>query len=145
TSHGATVPIALLGVAVDWLHVLAAAVWVGGLLALAAIAPLVLGHGDVLTSITRRFTRMAVLAVVVIIASGTVQTVLEVGSWEGLISTGYGLGVLAKIALLAGMLALAWLNRRQRRVPLFARGVRAEVALGVVVLAVAAVVAGTTP
>jgi copper transport protein len=145
TSHGAALPSAAVGVVADWLHVLGAAVWVGGLASLAVVAPLLRDRPALMGSIAQRFTRMALLAVLVIVASGVLQTVLEVGSWDALVGTGYGLGVLVKIGILAMMLVLALINQRGAGGAWFGRGVRAEFALGVVVLAVAAVVAGTTP
>ncbi|HEY3061315.1 MAG TPA: copper resistance protein CopC [Chloroflexota bacterium] len=146
TSHGATLPLAVVGVVLDWVHVLAAAIWVGGLANLAIVAP-VLRRADssVLPGVVRRFTRLAIVSVLAILVSGAVQAALEIGSWEGLVGTSYGQGVLVKVALLAGMIGLAALHqRRGGRLP-FERGVRLELALGLVVLAVAAVVAGTTP
>ena len=80
-----------------------------------------------------------------IVVSGSIQAAIEVGSWSALVSTPYGQGVLIKVALLLGMLVIALLHQRRIiRLPL-ERGVRLEFALGVAVLAVAAVVAGTTP
>src|SRR3981081_1350474 len=64
--------------------------------------------GDrVLAQAVARFSKMALIAVGVIVATGTFQAWLEVGSWEGLVQTAYGLSVTIKIALLALMLALA--------------------------------------
>ena len=148
TSHGAALPTAVIGIALDWVHVLAAAVWVGGLATLALVAPMLRRAGDgtpILPDVARRFTRFALVAVLAIVVSGSIQAAIEVGSWSALVSTPYGQGVLIKIALLLGMLVIALLHQRRIiRLPL-ERGVRLEFALGVVVLAVAAVVAGTTP
>ncbi len=146
TSHGATLPVAVVGVVLDWVHVLAAAVWVGGLANLAVVAP-VLRRADscVLPAVVRRFTPLAIVSVLAIRISGTVQAALEVGSWSALLETSYGQGVLVKVALLAVMLGLAALHQWRGGLLPFERGVRLELALGLVVLAVAAVVAGTTP
>ncbi len=146
TSHGATLPVAVVGVVLDWVHVLAAAVWVGGLANLAVVAP-VLRRADssVLPAVVRRFTPLAIVSVLAILISGTVQAALEVGSWSALLETSYGQGVLVKVALLAAMLGLAALHQWRGGLLPFERGVRLELALGLVVLAVAAVVAGTTP
>jgi copper transport protein len=146
TSHGATLPSAVLGVALDWVHVLAAAVWVGGLANLAIVAP-VLRSADsgLLPDVVRRFTRLAIVSVLAIVVSGTLQAALEIGSWAALLSTPYGQGVLIKVALLGAMLAVAVLHQRRAATLPLERGVRLELALGVAVLAVAAVVAGTTP
>ncbi len=141
TSHGAALPSALAGVVLDWLHVLAAAVWVGGLATLALVAPLLRSQPSLLQAIVRRFTWLAGAAVIALVASGTVQAIFEVGSLDALVNTMYGQGILVKIGLLLAMLAIALIARTRRTM----RAVRVELALGVVVLAVAAVVAGTTP
>ena len=142
TSHGAALPFVALGVVLDWAHVLAAALWIGGLATIALLAPLLRQRPQALQAVVRRFTWLAGGAVLAIVASGTLQAIFEVGSLEALVGTTYGQGVLVKVALLVMMLVIA-LVIRQRGALL--RGVRVELALGVLVLAVAAVVAGTTP
>jgi copper transport protein len=101
-----------------------------------------------------RFFRFALVASVVVLLSGALQAALEVDTWSGLIETPYGQLVLAKIGLLAAMLGLATFNelRARRRVAEadgqtsgLRRGVRAELAIGVLVLAVAAMLSGTPP
>jgi putative copper export protein len=88
-----------------------------------------------------RFSRFALAASALVVLSGVVQAALEVGSWPALFTTGYGEMVLFKVGLLGAMLALALVNTRHAST----RGVRAELALGLVVLAVAALLTGTPP
>jgi hypothetical protein len=106
---------------------------------------------------------MALVAVAVIAVTGVFQTWLEVGSWEGLIQTAYGLSVTAKIGLLALMLGLGAFNLLIVRPGLarkagaasataastlarqFSLAVRGEVLLAVGVLLVAAVLTGLSP
>jgi len=144
TSHAATLPSGVaLGIVADWLHVIGAAVWVGGLATLAVVLPQVRMSDGLWKLIVARFARLALLAVVVIAASGTVQAMLEVGSWAALFGTGYGLGVVVKIVVLVLMLALAAWNTWRPSTSV--RGVQLELALGVVALAIAAVLTGTAP
>jgi copper transport protein len=148
TSHAATLPgEATLGIVADWLHVMGAAVWVGGLASLAVLVRYLVSSADLRNRVLTRFSRLGLIGVVVIGASGTVQTVLEVGSWAALFGTPYGIGVLIKIGLLAAMLGLAGLNtwRFRKDAVAFSRGVRIELTLGVLALAVAAVLTGTAP
>jgi putative copper export protein len=150
TSHGAALPaLTLVGIVVDWLHVTGAVAWVGGLatLGVALTGPLqratsadpgLPGH------LVHRFTRMALVAAMLVAASGVAQAALEVGSLGLLLTTGYGHGVLAKAILLLAMLGLA--SRNQRAVGTrLVRGVRAELLLGAATLAVAAVLVGIPP
>jgi copper transport protein len=75
------------------------------------------------------------------LGGGVVQAIVEVGAWSALLLSTYGLLVLFKIGLLAAMLVLALVNRRLRG----DRGIRTELALGVLVLGVAALLTGTPP
>jgi copper transport protein len=151
TSHGAALAgEAAPGIAVDWLHIVGATAWVGGLVSLVIVWPAIRGRTGEggLRTLTARFGRFALVASVVVVLSGVLQASLEVGSWSALIDSTYGQLVLLKVALLMAMLVLAGVNEwRARRSPTrsWRRGIQAELALGVTVLAVAAVLSGTAP
>jgi len=105
---------AYLGVTVDWLHVLAAAAWFGGLAALAYVLPVAVkasaSADRVLAQAVSRFSALALVSVAVLMVTGTFQTWLQVGSFEGLLQTAYGLTITAKIALLVLALLAAAFN-----------------------------------
>jgi copper transport protein len=157
TSHGAALSSgAGLGVAVDWLHVLGAATWVGGLAMLVALVPLLArqpgeSSSPLVPRTIARFSRLALVALVVVALSGALQAVIEVGSWGALLATTYGQLVLAKVILLLVMLGLAVANTRRGRQPTTSgrgwllRGARTELAVGLAVLAIAALLTGTPP
>jgi copper transport protein len=151
TSHGAALAgEAAPGIAVDWLHIVGATAWVGGLVSLVIVWPAIRGRTGEggLRTLTARFGRFALAASVVVVLSGVLQASLEVGSWSALIDSTYGQLVLLKVALVVGMLALAAVNElRARRSPArsWRLGIQAELALGVTVLVVAAVLSGTAP
>jgi putative copper export protein len=149
TSHGAALPNgASLGILVDWLHVLGAAAWVGGLALLVALAPLLRyssGAEPLLPRVIHRFARLGLAALGVVAISGALQAALEVGSWDELVSSTYGQLVLLKIALLGLMTLLAGVNTFVRAGAPFFRGVRVELATGVLVMAVAALLTGLAP
>lgn len=156
TSHGAAftdnVP---AGIAVDWLHILGATMWVGGLISLAVLLPVVWSadkaHADALVPrLVARFSRFALTSSAIVVLSGVVQASIEVGSWAGLLSSAYGELVLAKVGLIVAMLGLAvfnsWRSRNQGSGDgSVLRSVRAELVLGVLALATAAVLTGTPP
>jgi copper transport protein len=145
TSHGAAWPtLAAVGVLFDWLHILGAAIWVGGLMSLALLAPLLTQPG-LLKRTVARFSRLAALGHGVLIVTGTAQGIVQVGAWDALLATAYGQALLVKIGLLLLMLVLAVINQRSLSGGRFVRGVRLELALGLVALAVAAVLTGTPP
>jgi copper transport protein len=159
TSHGAALGGgAGPGILVDWLHLVAATTWIGGLLGLLAVLPLLQGGsaGGTVWQVLRSFARLALLAAVLVGASGSLQASLELGSWSALFETPYGQLVLVKIGLLLGMLGLAGFNEWQVRrhtwevgggqpVTGLRRGIGLELGVGVAVLAVAAILTGTPP
>ncbi len=156
-----------LGVAVDWLHLLAASTWFGGLATLTFVLPGAVresrASGDrVLAQAVARFSTMALISVGVLIATGTFQAWLQVGSWEGMFQTLYGLSVTTKIVLLALALVAASFNLLIARPRLallaakqsavasqvaqrFALAIRTELALLMLVLIAAAVLTGIAP
>lgn len=145
TSHGAALSSAGAGIGIDWLHIVGATAWVGGLVLLAACLP-VIGSG-LGRQLLARFARLALIASAIVLLSGLLQGALEVGTASALIATLYGQLLLVKVALLIGMLALAGWNewRRRRASPGIVGGVAAELALGIVLFGVAALLSGTPP
>ena len=105
-----------LAVVSDWLHLVAGAVWVGGLFHLALAArPLLRGldtgqRAGMLHRIVRLFTRVAIPTVVVLVLSGLYNTWAHVESFGALWSTTYGRTLLLKLVLVALMLALGAMN-----------------------------------
>jgi cytochrome c oxidase assembly factor CtaG/putative copper export protein len=91
------------------LHLVFAAVWLGGLLTV------ILLHHQLsptrLREIVGRYSTLALVSFVVVAASGYVSAELRVGSWDNLL-TGYGLLVLAKVALLLVLGGFGVLQRR---------------------------------
>ncbi|WP_046498193.1 copper resistance CopC/CopD family protein [Streptomyces odonnellii] len=94
---------------VDVLHLLAVAVWLGGLTALLVAlyqAP------SMESAAVRRFSRIAFLSVVVLAATGLYQSWRQVGSWSALWETTYGQLLLVKVGLVAVLVGIAWFSRR---------------------------------
>ncbi len=92
------------------LHQVGAAVWVGGLLHLAALWRL--GRHDVEVSavwpdLVARFSQVAFASVAGVLLVALPLGVVYVGSLDGLVGTGYGSLIVAKVMLLAGALFLA--------------------------------------
>jgi copper transport protein len=123
----------------DVLHVLAASVWLGGLLALAAVLTLVRGRAPERAG--RRFSNIALGAVLVVAATGLVRAVTELAAFHQLWSTTYGRVLLVKSALLLALVALGFANRRRLRLPV----VLAELAVLAALVLAAAVLTGSRP
>lgn len=132
SSHGAaTAGLAFPGALTDYVHLLAVAIWIGGLLAL--LPTLVLlrrllpphDHRPLLAAITERFTTLAAPALGVVLLTGLYASWLQVRSFEAFTAP-YGLVLVAKTAfvlvlMLLGAANLVWVR------PLLVRGERASV------------------
>ena len=99
----------LLNVADQWLHMLAAGVWVGGLVWL--LLGLRSLDAAARSAAVRRFSQLAFVAVAVIAVTGVLRAVPEVGSLGALVSTSFGVTLLIKTGLFAVLMAIAWRNR----------------------------------
>jgi putative copper resistance protein D len=127
--------------ALDAAHQLAAAVWGGGLAHLTLHALLTQRHPDPRDRlIARRFSTVALGAVLTLASTGLALGVVYVSEPAALVGTAYGVMVLSKVVLLAAALALGSLSfRLVRRATAAASSVRlarlVEVELGLVVTA----------
>lgn len=119
SGHAAAVePGTARAIAIDGLHLIAAGVWAGSLLPLAGLMAAASSEAGadarphaVLGA--RRFSRLALLAVLGVLLSGASNMLTHVGSVAGLLGTAYGRLLLAKLALILPILALAATNRRR--------------------------------
>jgi copper transport protein len=147
-----------LAMVADVAHVIAAAVWTGGLGFL--FLALMLAKEDRWPLATRavpRFSNMAVVSVVVLLVAGITNGYLQVRTWSALWETEYGLLLLAKVTLVLPLLALGAYNNRyavprlragiasvlERRRFLRAAGV--ELGIMVAIVAVTAVLVNAEP
>jgi len=100
----------------DFVHLLAASVWIGmlGLLVLYfRWARRTYGEYEryaVLAGALRRFSIIAVFSVALLLFSGVINAVIEVGRPGDLLDTGYGLSLLVKLLLLIPLLAIGARN-----------------------------------
>ena len=133
----------------QWIHFIAAGIWIGGLGALLlAIRGL---DGDVRGRAVRRFSALAGITLAAVVVTGVVRSITEIDSWSELFSSGYGRAILIKVTLLGGLAALGAINR-YRNVPRSSASVlglqrisRIEIGVASVVIAVAAVLASISP
>jgi copper transport protein len=108
--HASTIGNGLVGEALDLVHLAAAASWIGGLELLGALVVPGLAPGDRpgdVAGITRRFSWLALGAVAVVVASGTLQSLRRVGSGYALFHTTYGRILLVKVGLVVLLLVIA--------------------------------------
>jgi copper transport protein len=110
-------------------HVVAMTVWLGGLLVL-CVAVIPSRRVDDL----RRWSLTAFTCVSVLILSGEYQAWRQVRPVEAMWSTGYGITLSIKLAVVTGMLVLACISQRHLDQRLLRRTVPAEMALGLAVI-----------
>lgn len=157
---------AAVAVLTDTLHLAAISFWLGGLALLTVLVLRARAEDNDPTDVVRRFSRAALVAVGVILATGLFQGWRQSRSVDAVTDTTYGRLLLIKLALFAGMVGLAALSRswvRRRTLTPAAnvgpgaaaasrpslmqlrRAVGGEALIAIVVLAVTALLVNTVP
>jgi copper transport protein len=155
-----------LAVVNDWLHLTATALWLGGIALIVAVWGPALRHGArvehlaVARHVLPRFGRIALPAFAVVVVTGLVSAVIELGHLQALWETDYGRVLTVKVGLVALIAGASYLHALRLRPRLLAanphpdsglerrhwRLLRAEPLLGLgVVAAVALLVAFPLP
>jgi copper transport protein len=151
TGHPTASPVAGVSVVIDAIHLAAMSVWLGGLVMLVGFL-LRLANERELAAILPIWSRWAATAVTALILAGVVQALIEVSTLSGLVDSTYGRLILVKVALAAGVLAVAWVSRRivrsksaEERPRGLRRLVGAELAITAVILGVTAALVQIAP
>lgn len=170
-SHAGSASVDLwVATAIDWTHLVAAGAWTGGLLALSlaglptarSISRLDAAAGaEQAGALTAGFSDLAQLCMLVVLVTGTYQTLVHVTTVGELGGTAWGAELVAKLALWATVLLVATATTAslvprvtERASAASARlaacgeltgVIRFELAAAVALIAVAAVLAGTAP
>ena len=100
-----------LHLASDAVHLVAAAVWLGGLPALAMLLSLPRLPNGIVAGAAKRFSVLGIAAVAAILASGIVNSWMLLGSPRDLLTTEYGRLLSLKIGLFVSMLGVAAVNK----------------------------------
>lgn len=123
SGHAAAADPALVQESLQWAHMVAAGIWIGGLVLLVV---LLREPGEVPVELLRRYSRMALVAVGVVVLTGAVRATTQLGGPGALIDalgTGYGRALFAKVALAAVLIGLGAVNRA-RSLPRLAEDAR---------------------
>lgn len=148
-SHAAAQPSGQpMAIAVDWLHLLGATIWIGGLLALVIGVVTMTGLQSmqrrvVFAVLIPRFSTLAIGSVLILAVTGFYASWLEVGNLTALMSTSYGHTLLVKLILLIPILMLGAGNllfwgpgmlQRREAPERFRRSLIGEAIIGVLIL-----------
>ncbi len=141
--HAVTASAPALASVLGSLHLLAGGLWIG------AIGVLAIRWSED-RDLLGEFSQVAVVAAPLVVLTGLAGAWIHIDAPEQLWSSSYGRLLLVKLALAAVLILLGWLNRRQladatRAVLDLAASVRLEAGLGLVVVAVSAVLVVTPP
>jgi copper transport protein len=144
--------------ATQWVHVMGVGTWIGGLVWLLFGTRLAGTAGDHdnpgLGVELRRFSRMAGLMLLLVVATGVFRAWQGINSIDALWTSDYGVTLLIKLGVFLPLVALGAINRYRnvpaagrepRRLPSLRRVVSGEVLLAVGVFGVTGVLAGTVP
>jgi putative copper resistance protein D len=165
SSHAAAIsPGVVSAVAIDITHLLGTGLWIGALIPLALLLRAASREDGAdsrpyAVRAARRFSRAALITMLLLMGSGVMNAIVQVESIAGLAGTTHGHLLLAKLAVLVPILVLAAVNRARilpalshssdtvrrpvmRRLAAF---VLLEAGLALVVLALAAAMTLTTP
>ena len=142
-----------LAVLADGIHVLGAGAWLGAMAALAVALVLARrsGQGRIGSALVAAFTPLALVGSGLVVVSGLFSTWVHLTALSDLWASRWGRVLLLKLALLAAMMALGAWNWRRAGPALRASGdvgpmlrsVRAELAVGALLVLATAVLIGT--
>jgi len=112
SSHAAAVSphIVSYAIVLDWLHLLAAALWVGGMFYIATIYLPVLRRRPVaeqarsLVTVLPYYSPFAIAGVLIMAVTGPFNATFHLSSWQQFLTTAYGRALLIKILLVGGLL-----------------------------------------
>ena len=114
TGHTVTTEPVWLAMSADIVHLAAAALWAGGMVALLVAMYSFRAEDDPLgaAEAVKAFSRMATWSVAALVIAGAVLGWLEVRTFDALISTTYGRTLLVKVALGGAVIAVGAYNNR---------------------------------
>jgi copper transport protein len=109
--HPGASPVPMVTVIADMVHIGAMSVWLGGLLMLFLFL-LPQGNAVELSAIVPIWSRWATYAVGTLVLTGVAQGLVQVGTFNALVSTTYGRLIIVKVVLVCAAVAVASLSRR---------------------------------
>ncbi|EHF3619090.1 copper resistance protein [Listeria innocua] len=136
--HAAASADKIVSITADMLHMIAASVWVGGILVLLFVLP----KTGKAREVWSRFAIVAIIAVASILVSGLLMAVMNIGQMANLFTTNYGKILLFKIGLfllmaLLGLGHYIYLKLKNKKLPF--KTILIELIIGTIILIVASV------
>ncbi|MGH2808883.1 MAG: copper resistance D family protein [Actinomycetota bacterium] len=144
----------------DVIHLASGSTWLTGIVLMAMVLPSAWRGKDdddrvrMLTPVVIRFSKLAAISIAIIAITGTINSFLDIGKLSDMIDTRYGRSLTIKIGAFLFVLALGGVNhfyvrhkletndRARSSAHLFRRTIAIELALGVAIIGVTAVLTG---
>ena len=132
--HANSASMRIPAIVTDWVHLIAAAIWAGGIAQIASAWCVGLGNRSAggrpaaLREVLPRFGKIALPAFVTLAAAGAFDAVLQLGSLHALYATSYGQVLLVKIVCVAAMAFMSYQHAMRIRPRLAARAPRTALA-----------------
>lgn len=110
-----------LALAADWVHLIAAVVWAGGIAQIVATwlpgvrLRAVAERRRVMREVLARFGTLALPAFIIVAVAGVTEAVVELKAVQRLWTTGYGAALLVKITVVALIAAASWAHALRLR------------------------------
>lgn len=149
-----------LSIGNDIIHLLSGAVWFSGIIVLAGLIPYAWRKApesdriELLTPLVVRFSKVALISILIVAVTGTINSFFDVGRLRDLVETGYGITLALKVLLFFGVLGLGAVNHRYVRVRLerrdrpgtvahlFRKLIAIELAIGLGIMGVTGILTG---
>ena len=109
-SHASGAADSTLAILADWIHLVAMAVWVGGLVQFVRVIGLIRPLLIYLSVMVARFSNLARVSVAMLVITGGFAAWLQVGSPDALLNTRYGQALTIKLLLFLPLLAMGAIN-----------------------------------
>ncbi len=122
--HAGQQPPRGVSIVLDWVHLICGSVWLGGLIGILVLSATLRASGRVgaLAVVVPRFSRVALVSVLVLLITGTWATLNHLPALSALWKTGWGVAILIKIAILIVAMAVASVNLLRTRPAIAAQG-----------------------
>jgi copper transport protein len=103
-----------LALVLDWIHLAGGSIWIGGLIGLVVVW-ITLGSGLRLAGlqvVVPRFSKVALVSVLLVLATGVWASILHLSTVASLWNTSYGQALIVKVSILLGALLLGAVNNQ---------------------------------
>jgi len=148
SGHPSSSPYESLAITLDFFHMLAASIWLGGMIVIilflreGVFAKEGKGH-DLYWGTLDKYSVWALFSVAVLVISGAINASLLIPDFHSLVSTTYGITLLVKVGLLLFMLGFGCYHLIHRKLlnkqEFYKKSIKLEMSIGILVLIITSI------